>query len=212
MPRKEPRELVELDYVRMNIGGRYWQASLESMFDDALHKPMIERYCKGIHRVRRKGMGLLLWGDNSRGKTYATAVILKTAVAYGFSGYCVLADQLKAAIIEKTVFEQPGLDGAVKTVWERVLEVDFLVIEDIGKEYSGQSGFVETQFENLMRHRTRNLMPTLITTNLTLKEYKTRYAKSAFEITKECLFPYQVKGRGGSFRDGAARDLGRRLR
>lgn len=207
--RSEPRELVDRDLARMNIGRRYWEADLLRVPDDAQHKELVARYCRRVHGVRKRGMGLLLWGDNSRGKTYSAAVILKNAVRHGYSAYMVVADQLKAAIIERHVFEDTDL-GPV-SVEERVRTVDFLCIDDIGKEYSGQSGFAEVQFENLMRHRTRNLLPTVVTTNLTLEAYRDRYAKSAFEIAKECLFPFQVKGTGDSFRAGLARDLRRKL-
>jgi DNA replication protein DnaC len=208
---KRKRELTEVDLNRLNIGRRYWSAELDRIPEAAQHKEFVSRYCSKIHAVRKRGVGLLLWGDNSRGKTYSAAIILKTAVRYGFSGYCVLADQLKQAVIEQHTFEQSAV-GEKKTVEQRAREVDFLVLEDLGKEYRAASGFSETQFENLIRYRTRNLMPTIITTNLSLAEFRDRYAKSSFEIAKECLYPFQVKGTGKSFRSAIASKIERDLK
>lgn len=203
MRRKRPRKLSERDLRRLNIGQRYWEASLKNTDEGCSHRPYIENYLKAIHTNRKKGTGLLLWGDNSRGKTWAAASILKNAAAWGYSGYMINPDILKSAVIEKTVFEDT-VAGKV-TIQDRVEEVDFLVLDDLGKEYRGESGFFQTVIENLLRTRTRNLLPIIVTTNLAIEDFGRIYNKSMFEILQECVVPIQIKGTGDSFRRAIAK-------
>ena len=131
-----------------------------------------------------------MWGANSTGKSFASAMILKEAVKAGYSAYCILANELKSVYISPKQFD------ADNTVVDRVVNVDFLLIEDIGKEYSGKgSGWAELNLENLLRRRSRELKPVIITTNLSPTEFKVRYKSSASAIVKESMIAVEVKGK-----------------
>jgi DNA replication protein DnaC len=138
---------------------------------------------------RREGWGLWFWGDNSLGKTYGATVLLKAVVSQGYSGYCILADELRAAYIKPKRFD-PDMN-----VMERVETVEFLLIEDLGKEYSGKgSDWAEMCLENLFRRRSRKLLPMMVTTNMSPKAFAERYKQSALAISMETMTPIEVKG------------------
>jgi len=204
------RSLTNHDFHRMNIGRRYFGASLADIQTDEQHYDVLKRYCSKIHRVRRRGIGLLFFGPNSGGKTYGATCILKHAVSAGYSAYCVMAADLTDIVVNNKVFEEDVAEGII-SVESRIRNCDFLLLEDVGKEYRAKSGFAENQLENLLRHRTRNLLPTIVTTNLELGEFRDRYAKSTFEIAKECLYPFQVQGIEGGYRGKLAKGLQRDL-
>ena len=141
------------------------------------------------------------------GKTHTACAILKDVVRAGYSAYCIPADELKVCYIEPTKFDPD------QTVAQRVEMVDFLLVEDLGKEYSGKgSGWAELCFENMMRKRSRAQRPVLITTNLAVAEYKARYKQSTFALTIESMYPVEVKDDNRRIKGASemARVLGRR--
>jgi len=174
---------------RMNIGKRYWSATLDNIDKTSPHGEVIRKYLNNLSLMVEKGVGMYLWGENSRGKTYSACATLKEIQAAGFFTYCVMADQLRSIYIDRSMFD-PEM-----SVVQRVEQVGILLIEDLGKEYVGKgSGWAELCFENLLRKRTRELKPTFITTNLSPKDFKERYKESAQAICLEGMIACQVKG------------------
>lgn len=196
---KLSREQLE----RMNIGRRYWPAEIAEI-PESPHRTVLERYVRKIAEMRREGQGLFLWGPNSRGKTYGAAAVLKEAVCQRYTAYAVLTNVLKSAYIDGARFD------ADQTIVQRVESVDFLLIEDLGKEYSGRgSGWAELCLENLLRHRSRELMPVVCTTNLDPQAFLARYKKSAMAIVFESMFAVQVDG--PDYRKKIAAKMGRTM-
>lgn len=183
------RPLSQAHLTRLNLGQRYFNARLSEIPDDNSHKEILYAYCRNLHTNFEEGWGLYLWGDNSRGKTYAACAVLQIAARASYTAYCLTCDKLRAAYIDREMFD-PDMRIA-----RRVETVDFLLLEDMGTEYAGKnSEWSQLCLENLLRTRTRNLRPTIVTTNFTPKAFKDRYKKSAFAILLECLQPVHVDG------------------
>ena len=174
----------------MNIGRRYWKSTIKTLpAEQTKVLEIFEAYLGNIHENRAEGWGFIIWGANGVGKTYAATAILKEYVRWGYTAYAVLTDVLKSAYIEGPLFDP---DMKVTT---RVETVDVLLLEDIGKEYSGKgSGWAELCVENLLRKRSRELRPTIITTNLSPQAFKDRYAESAAAIVRESMVSVNMKG------------------
>lgn len=190
MQRRVPlRKLTEQHLERMNIGKRYWRASLNDF--PASHKAAVigGKYVRNFAQHFTDGRGLFFYGANGTGKTHAMCAILKEVQRLGYSTYCVEGNRLRQIYIEREAFD------ADMQVHERVSTVDVLLIDDIGKEYSGRdSGWAELCLENTLRHRSRNLMPTLMNANLTPNALKERYKVSAFSLVKEAMYPVPFDG------------------
>ena len=184
----KPRNLDEVTLTRMNIGRRYWSAEMTD-FPESTTKGLFRQYISEITSNYDEGWGIFLYGGNGVGKTHASCALLKEIQRRGFSTYCILADVLKVAYIDGSRFD------ADNSVVQRVEQVDFLLLEDLGKEYSGKgSGFAELCFENLLRKRSRECLPTLITTNLSPATFKDRYKQSAASLAMECMVACEMKG------------------
>lgn len=182
-------KLTQAHLERMNIGKRYWGASLSSIDDLTPHGKVVRKYLNQVDVMVSRGIGMYLWGNNSRGKTYTACALLKAIHQSGYSAYCVMADQLRSIYIDRSMFD-PEM-----SVVQRVEQVEILLIEDLGKEYTGKgSGWAELCFENLLRKRTRELKPTFITTNLSPRDFGDRYKESAQAICLENMIAVQVKG------------------
>lgn len=169
--------------LRTNIGVRYHEASLLTVLArDTPYREEIRYYANNLDSMASRGIGLWLFGPNGSGKSYIAASVLLEYVKRGYTGYCISADELKAMYISHQQFD-PDL-----TVAQRVETVEVLIIDDLGKEYSGKDfGWAELNFENLLRKRVRNMLVTVITTNLTRDAYKERYKTSAVSLVKEAM-------------------------
>jgi len=184
----KPVELTEERLGRMNIGRRYWGAQMAA-FPEGRAKDVFRQYMGSLSEQYEQGWGLFVYGPNGAGKTYASCAMLKEIEQRGYSTYCILADVLKAAYIDGSRFD------ADNSIVQRVESVDFLLLEDLGKEYNGNgSGFAELCFENLIRKRCREMLPTFITTNLTRQAFKERYQQSAASLAMECMVAVEVQG------------------
>ena len=187
-PKRRPKELNEEILKRMNIGRRYWSAEM-TQFEESTTKQLFRQYVQQLDSNYNEGWGFFLYGANGVGKTHASCALLKEIERRGYATYCILADVLKVAYIDGSRFDQDS------SVVQRVERVDFLLLEDLGKEYSGKgSGFAELCFENLLRKRTRECLPTLITTNLTPSAFQERYKQSAASLAMECMVACEMRG------------------
>ena len=163
----KPRKLNEETLQRMNIGRRYWTADMTQV-EDSPAKSVFRKYVQSLSENYGQGWGIFLYGANGIGKTYTACAMLKEIQKRGYSTYCVLADVLKVAYIDGQRFDQDN------SVVQRVESVD------LGKEDSGKgSGFAELCFENMLRKRSRECLPTIVTTNLSPNAFKERYKQSA---------------------------------
>jgi DNA replication protein DnaC len=184
----KPQALTEELLTRMNIGRRYWKAEMADL-PETTAKGLFRRYMTDLDSQYEGGWGLFIYGPNGVGKTHASCAMLKEISKRGYSTYCTLADELKVAFIDGSRFD------ADNSIIDRVRKVDFLLIEDLGKEYSGNgSGFAELCFENLLRKRCRELLPTIITTNLSRKAFFERYKQSAASLAQECMVAVEMSG------------------
>jgi len=137
-----------------------------------------------------RGVGLLLWGDNGVGKTYAGCALLRLMITQCVPCLYITAPELKQELVRPT----PWADG--QTLGQRARTVSVLLLDDLGKEYSkdGGFGFAELAFENLMRARAGAMLTTLVTMNLSLDAFAERYARSALSLAQEVFVPVQLKG------------------
>lgn len=184
----KPKALTEEILVRMNIGRRFWRANVSDLPENTT-KGLFRSYMQNLAQNYDEGWGLFMYGNNGVGKTHSSCALLKEIQKQGYSTYCILADVLKASYIDGSRFD------ADNSIIQRVESVDFLLLEDLGKEYSGKgSGFAELCFENLLRKRSRECLPTLVTTNLSPQAFKERYKQSAASLAMECMVACEVKG------------------
>jgi DNA replication protein DnaC len=172
---------------RSNVGRRYWDASISDFSgDDALLT--VRGYVKNLRANMKDGWGLYIYGPNGTGKTHlASAVVLK-ALSEGIAAFALPADLLREEYIERRMFDE------YQTVVQRCETVPLLFLDDVGKEYAAKSGWAELVLENLIRKRVREKLPTMITSNLSLKDFRARYQESAFSLLVGSSIPVLMSG------------------
>ena len=74
------------------------------------------------------------------------------------------------------------------------MESDILLIDDLGKGFSGKSNFGETSLDSVLRKRAGNLKSVIITSNLDRLDIKDKYGKGIVDLFKESLLEVHVIG------------------
>lgn len=170
----------------MRIPRRFWEVGFDLIEPDL--QVVLRNYLKNLDKMLDEGNGLLLWGDSGRGKTSAACFMAMEVRRTGASVLMITAASLIESVLEKTEVEE-GL------LVDRVRVVDFLLLDDLGKEHPGKSGFAERILENLLRERSAARLATFLTTNMSLDGLSERYKKSMLEVMKETILPVKVEGK-----------------
>jgi len=198
------RKLTIGDVRRANLPERYWGASLNAIPDRLLYKPKVEKYLGSILEMLDQGIGLYLWStENGSGKTSIAALIAKEALRYGKTVFFEESSRLKGSLINKEQFEEGT------SIEERMMMVDVLILDDIGKEYRTSSGYAENVIETLVRARVQKVKTTIMTGNVHPKDMKKIYSEDFAALLKESVVPVNVTGH--DFREARAKALSKLL-
>jgi DNA replication protein DnaC len=144
----------------------------------------IAEYVKHIVNAKKKGISIMLAGSNGTGKTLLATSILKAAIMKGMSGQMTSL----GGIIQ--CYTDGWGDPRKRQIFDqRIKDTDFLMIDDVGKEYQAKnSDLTEIMFDNLIRYRVGRLKPFILTTNTAPNDLKNRYGNSLMSLIEgNCL-------------------------
>ena len=138
------------------------------------------------------GRGLAFVGPPGSGKTTeATKTLIEVYRTHRLHVYFIAyADYIS---MRKEQWSLQGKDvyadrwGEIQTMIETVRTVPVLLIDDIGKEHDGASGFAAKELDLLLRQRHREALPTLITTNIPLTKWADTYNASMASFAEEAF-------------------------
>lgn len=153
------RPLTEQDMERMRIPMRYREVHFDGV-SAGPHKMELYNYLVQLDDMLARGVGLVLHGKNGTGKTAAAVIALKEARRRGNTGLFI-----EAAALKDIKFGSKGFEGQVR-LWDRILDVDMLVLDDLGKGVRDKEGAEERLLDELLRFRGAYCRTTLITTNM----------------------------------------------
>jgi DNA replication protein DnaC len=144
---------------RMRIPPRYREAHFDGV-SPGPHKLELYNYLVALDDMLARGIGLVLHGKNGTGKTSLAVIALKEARRRGHTGLFVEAAALKDIKFGQKTFE------AEMRLWDRILDVDVLVLDDLGKGVRDKEGAEERLLDELLRFRGAYCRTTFITTNM----------------------------------------------
>jgi len=167
----------------MRIPRRFWGVSVSEIEPAARHS--IAAYLRQLDEMLDRGIGMWLWGANGHGKTSAAVCVTKEVRRRGASVLMTSAVALIEAARSRARDDE---------LVERAHGVDFLLVDDLGKEHHGESGFSDRFFEGLFRERSENRLTTWVTSNAKADALEVRYKRSMLEVIKEIMVPLKVDG------------------
>ena len=133
--------------------------------------------------------GHLFWSSGMISHNTCMAVVL--ALAFRRRGHPVLfveAADLKRLVIEREMFDEE------QTFWDRAMNVDVLVLDDLGKGTQDSTGLGARLLDELIRHRNANMLVTIMTTNMNIGQLEKELKLSSMASLKEHALAVHVCG------------------
>lgn len=126
-------------------------------------------FCENITSPKQKN--LLFIGNTGTGKTFISSCIAKEAIAKG----CTVLYQTSSILMDMVIESKfaSGKDAWLKEQYEKVFDVDLLIIDDLGTETLNNMKF--TELFNIINTRLLKHKKTIISTNLMLPELAAEY-------------------------------------
>lgn len=195
-PRIKKEKLTNADLVRANIPERYWDVRFDAIPDTAPYKGQVARYLRDVEDNVENGRGLFVTHPkNGTGKTGIACLIGKRALLQGFTVYYTMSEAYKKAVVKNQMFDEYEL------VEDRARSVDLLILDDFGKEFKGDSGWIESELENLFRERAQAKKTTIATGNNTPSQIVAQFGKDLSSVLKESAYVLVVPGAEDGGRD-----------
>lgn len=184
------------------LGARYRNATFNTAelghnetFDHAFNR--CKKYCEVYKQVLDKGLGIYLYGDKGSGKTFLTACMVNDLTSKYQT--CLLTNFSDISLKIRSTFNGKGDETRFL---EKLAEIDFLFIDDIGTERvrnGDEDTWLQERIYEIINTRYNNMKPTIFTSNHNLKDlinsrgYMSKTVERIFEMTKGAAI--ELKGK-----------------
>lgn len=184
---RPPREQVsESSLVLMGVPKRFCKYTLAD-FKTAGGNPilktvknLVKEYLEDIHQNAEDGMGICFMGSNGVGKSMLSCIILKEFYRNRYSCQRVTFSRYISEYTNGWGASKEDRDVAEQSLLERYKSVEFLVLEEIGKEID--SRIAKPILEDLLRYREEHSLVTVICTNLSPENLREMYGASVCSL------------------------------
>jgi len=136
----------------------YWHRKMEDFYGEQNFKEVVLNYMNSIEKHFSRGLVHCFAGHRGTGKTMAACSILKAAILKGYSAYYTTMVDSVSHLLSPASYNYRDL----------VKKIDFLVIDEVDQRFfpsPGSQQLYGNHFENVLRMRAQNKLPTIICTN-----------------------------------------------
>lgn len=187
---------------KANVPREYYDLSMKDFkvnedadkIDKLAVKPLIQRAIDNVDTMARDGKGLFLYGTNGTGKTMLSIEILKAAIRKKHSIHYEMYP-----IVHETFMKKGYKADEAKERLDNIFSnVDFLVLDEIGKELDGTSASLSAKLLEIHVLKKRVDKVTILISNLNPDQIEEIYSKSINSMLK--LKHKFIKVAGNDFR------------
>lgn len=137
-----------------------------------LHMEKVLRFCREYAKNFDEGAeNLFLQGATGLGKTHLSLAIANDVIERGYNVIYASAPNIIAQL-EKEHFDRDAEGDETKG---HLVDCDLLILDDLGTEF--QTSFSSATIYNIINSRIMYKKPTIISTNLSVKEIQAAYSK-----------------------------------
>jgi DNA replication protein DnaC len=127
---------------------------------DSKYSAIFKRYCDKWEQIKADNIGLVLYGDKGRGKTFYAGCICNRLISMGVKAYAITEPNLINAMFK-------AVDKA--EFISRLAHYPLLFIDDFGAARSTE--YSREQVYTIIDERYKANLPTIFTTNLTPQQF-----------------------------------------
>lgn len=143
-------------------------------------KDFVADYLDNLIDNIEENRGICFIGSNGVGKSFLSCIILKEVYRHRYSCRRVTFSSYISAYTEGWGRNSSEKDSLETELYEKYKAVEFLVLEEIGKEID--SKIAKPILEDLLRYREEHGLVTFICTNMTPKDLKDSYGASVCSL------------------------------
>ena len=149
------------DMYDSSIPVGYWFLSMAKFSGASELKEIYDDYISDLRTSYLTGRSICFSGSQGTGKTMSSICIAKEAIKLGYTAFYITASDILNGM---TDFKTASV------LRNKLKDVDFLIIDELDSRFFTSDATKELFsgiYEGVFRHRTHNLMPTIICTNET---------------------------------------------
>jgi DNA replication protein DnaC len=180
-----------------NIPLLYQKKDLErDWYGDSAAKEMVLTYLSQLDNNRRQGLGLHFWGSYGTGKTLLACYVLREVIrSFDYRRYPLYTGYFTTFSNLLTLYTDGWHDKEARMEFsEKIKGVDFLVIDDLGKEFRTKTNLNQAALDTVLRDRVYAMRPIIITTNRTDEEIEDDYGIGTMSLFDESCIRVEVSG------------------
>ena len=179
------REISNESLVMMGVPRRFCDKTIEDFNTygkKSLNsiKKFVEDYLNDLDTNVEENRGICFIGSNGVGKSLLSCIILKEMYKHRYSCRRVTFSSYISAYTESWGANKSEKDVIESELYEKYKGVEFLVLEEIGKEID--SKIAKPILEDLLRYREEHGLVTIVCTNLTPVTLKELYGASVCSL------------------------------
>jgi DNA replication protein DnaC len=170
----ELQKMLQRHYFAANIGREYHDIGLQHFEgpDASVVVPAVEDYLANFDQNFHFGLGLTFNGPFGTGKTFAVCCVLKELIQRGRNVYFITFEELI------NIWGKSWQDDQAKMLLEKRLKTaEVLGLDELRTDARNAGGFLQNGLDSVIRHRTSNLLPTLVSTNMSGELERSEFGK-----------------------------------
>lgn len=151
------------------------------------------------------GLGIMLVGEPGHGKTTLASVALQELIRtmpFETKQPGIFMDYPKFLRYQKAAWDNDQSDNDLidRIMGDARHSIELFILDDLGKEYRTATGWAENTFDALLRSRFNAGLPTIVTTNVPIKNWGLVYGEPMGSFAYEAFIPIEVKSETGDRR------------